>query len=200
LIKLIADCKVRTPRYARLSRIIRDIPKWHIVAGSTVSNLREVVKQRLAQEGRVCQCIRCREVRGDRSDAGNSLGGLEYTTTGGVETFLSVDTVTDRLAGFLRLSYPSVEAIDLIKIDELRGAAIIREVHVYGPVVEIGDEAQPGQAQHSGIGNQLIHEAEQRAHAAGYDRLAVISAIGTREYYRKQGFVAGELYMFKELA
>jgi elongator complex protein 3 len=209
LIELIAECKVRTPRYTRLSRIIRDIPKGHIVAGSTVSNLREVVKRRLAEQGRVCQCIRCREVRGDRSEQHGStvrtarftacVGALEYETSGGIETFLSVDTEADRLAGFLRLSFPAPEAIDLIQIDELRGAAIIREVHVYGPVVEIGDEAQSGQAQHSGVGTQLIREAELRARAAGFDRIAVIAAIGTREYYRKQGFVAGELYMLKNL-
>jgi elongator complex protein 3 len=199
LIDLIAECKVRTPRYARLSRIIRDIPKGHIVAGSTVSNLREVVKHRLAEQGRVCQCIRCREVRGERSEMHGSIGALEYETGGGVETFLSVDTEADRLAGFLRLSFPAPAAIDLIQIDELCGAAIIREVHVYGPVVEIGDEARSGQAQHSGVGTQLIREAEQRARAAGFDRIAVIAAIGTREYYRKQGFVAGELYMLKNL-
>ncbi len=200
LIDLIADCKVRTPRYARLSRIIRDIPKGHVVAGSTVSNLREVIKHRLLQEGRACQCIRCREVRGTRSDGRGSIGAIEYATTGGREIFLSVDTEDDRLAGFLRLSLPTPEAIDLIKIDELRQAAMIREVHVYGPVVDIGDEARSGHAQHSGIGTALIQEAEQRSRLAGYNTLAVISAIGTREYYRKLGFSSGELYMFKDLS
>lgn len=200
LIELIADCKVRTPRYVRLNRIIRDIPKNHIVAGSTASNLREVIKRKLQAEGRACQCIRCREVRGTRSTINRSIGAIEYETSGGREIFLSVDTESDQLAGFLRLSLPTTQAIDLIQIDELRGAAIIREVHVYGPVVEIGDEAQAGQAQHSGIGAQLIREAGQRARDAGYGRLAVISAIGTREYYRKQGFTSGELYMLKDLS
>jgi elongator complex protein 3 len=199
LIELIAECKVRTPRYARLSRIIRDIPKGHIVAGSTVSNLREVIKRRIMQEGRACQCIRCREVRGTRSGGHGSIGAIEYETIGGREIFLSVDTEADRLAGFLRLTLPTPEAIDLIQIDELRHTAMIREVHVYGPVVEIGDDARSGHAQHSGIGTALIREAEQRARSAGYTSLAVISAIGTREYYRKQGFVAGELYLLKTL-
>jgi elongator complex protein 3 len=198
LIDLIAGCKVNTPRYVRLNRIIRDIPKEHIVAGSTVSNLREVVKRKLTAEGRACQCIRCREVRDETAQVSGQVGLLEYATRGGREVFLSIDTNTDKLAGFLRLSLPTQDAAVSTGIDELRGAAIIREVHVYGPVVEIGREGRSGHAQHLGLGTRLIAEAEQRACEAGYDRLVVISAIGTREYYRKHGFVGGELYMLKE--
>ena len=99
----------------------------------------------------------------------------------------------------MRLSLPTAEAAAGTGLGELRGAAIIREVHVYGPVVRLGDEATAGEAQHLGLGAELIRLAEQRARAAGYPRLAVISAIGTREYYRKQGFSLGELYMAKAL-
>ena len=123
---------------------------------------------------------------------------MEYETTGGRELFLSVDTDTGKLAGFLRLSFPTPDATASTGIEELRNAAIIREVHVYGPVVRIGEAAE-GEAQHLGLGTQLIREAERRASEAGYKRLVVISAIGTREYYRKQGFERGELYMAKEL-
>jgi elongator complex protein 3 len=199
LIDLIAECKVRTPKYVRLNRIIRDIPKGHIVAGSTASNLREVIRRQLASEGRACPCIRCREVRHDAGRVMDQVGAIEYETRGGREVFLSIDTVEDKLAGFLRLSLPLAEATALTGIDELHGAAIIREVHVYGPVVEIGDEGRSGQTQHIGLGARLIAEAERRARDAGYDRLAVISAIGTREYYRKRGFERGELYMVKRL-
>ncbi|MBI4771867.1 MAG: GNAT family N-acetyltransferase, partial [Chloroflexi bacterium] len=109
------------------------------------------------------------------------------------------DTHAGKLAGFLRLSLPSPEATALTGIEELRGAAIIREVHVYGPVVRLGEEAADGEVQHVGLGARLIREAERRAREAGCQRLAVISAIGTREYYRKQGFEKRELYMEKEL-
>jgi len=197
LIELIAACKINTPRYVRLNRIIRDIPKEHIVAGSTLSNLREVVKQRLARDGRACECVRCREVRSKAAPVPDQINSIEYETRGGRELFLSLDTIDGKLAGFLRLSLPSIDPAGLTGLSELSGAGIIREVHVYGPVVEIGRDGQSGQAQHSGLGTKLIAAAEILTRAAGYHRLAVISAIGTREYYRKQGFALEDLYMVK---
>ena len=196
LIELLADCKLRTPRYVRLNRIVRDIPAGHIVAGSTASNLREVVQRRLAARGQACECIRCREVKGERVIGNLKLVSDGYDTTGGHEIFLSYNTEAGKLAGFLRLSLPTPEATTDTGLEELRGAAIIREVHVYGPVVRLGESAQ-GEAQHLGLGAGLIAEAENLARAAGYERLAVISAIGTREYYRKQGFELDDLYMLK---
>jgi len=128
----------------------------------------------------------------------DAVHAIEYETPGGRESFLSIDTDNGKLAGFLRLSFPTAEATALTGIDELRGAAIIREVHVYGPVVELGRSGSD-KAQHSGLGARLIRAAEDRAREAGYDRLAVISAIGTRRYYLKHGFDRGELYLFKSL-
>ncbi|MBM2849820.1 MAG: uncharacterized protein HW418_2762 [Anaerolineales bacterium] len=199
LIWLLAECMAHTPKYVRLNRVIRDIPAGHVVAGSTASNLREVVERKLTAEGRPCQCIRCREVRGEKVNGDWRLEIESYATTGGQECFLSFVTETGKLAGFLRLSLPTPEATALAGIEELRGAAIIREVHVYGPVVRIGEGADRGEAQHQGLGTQLIREAERRAREAAYQKLAVISAIGTREYYRKQGFTTRELYMAKDL-
>jgi elongator complex protein 3 len=207
LIDLLADCKLRTPRYVRLNRIVRDIPAGHVVAGSTVSNLREVVQRRLAAQGRSCQCIRCREVREREAGGPWHLAAETYATTAGEEHFLSLNTGAGRLAGFLRLLLPEAAAAAETGLDELRGAAIIREVHVYGPVVRLGEAGQagapgaaPDRAQHVGLGSRLLAEAEALARQAGFQRLAVIAAIGTREYYRKHGFETDGLYMLKVLA
>jgi elongator complex protein 3 len=193
---LLADCKLRTPRYVRLNRIIRDIPAGHIVAGSTLSNLREIVQRRLREQGQACQCIRCREVRGEPVTGPLALEVESYATTGGEEQFLGYNTESGKLAGFLRLSLPSAAATAAAGLGELEGAALVREVHVYGPVVRLG-EAAAGEAQHLGLGGRLLGEAEARARARGYGRLAVIAAAGTREYYRKHGYEADGLYMVK---
>jgi elongator complex protein 3 len=199
LVALIADCMATTPRYVRLNRVIRDIPANHVVAGSTASNLRETVEKHLRATGRASQDIRWREVRDQKLEIGElGLKDEHYETSGGREHFLSFETRTDKLAGFLRLSLPQADAFALTGIEELKASAIIREVHVYGPVVGLGASG-PGEAQHSGLGARLIREAEARARAAGYERLAVISAVGTRGYYRKHGFEVGELYMSKPL-
>ncbi|MBL8046383.1 MAG: tRNA uridine(34) 5-carboxymethylaminomethyl modification radical SAM/GNAT enzyme Elp3 [Anaerolineales bacterium] len=200
LTELIADCMASTPRYVRLNRVIRDIPAGHVVAGSTASNLRETVERHLKATGRASQDIRWREVKRDSVKREElELRSLTYETLGGEETFLSFETHhTDKLAGFLRLSFPSAEASALTGLPELQGAALIREVHVYGPVVRLGESAE-GEAQHLGLGAQLIQEAERRAQAVGYARLAVISAVGTRNYYRKHGFEVRGLYMVKKL-
>jgi elongator complex protein 3 len=81
---------------------------------------------------------------------------------------------------------------------DLAGAAVIREVHVYGQALAVGAE-QRGAAQHAGLGTRLLQRAEEIASDMGYQRLAVIAAVGTRMYYEGRGFERGELYMVKEL-
>jgi elongator complex protein 3 len=103
----------------------------------------------------------------------------------------------DQLAGFLRLSLPGENSADT-GLSDLQGAAIIREVHVYGQSLEVG-EKQRGAAQHSGLGTDLIRQAEEIARSNGFERLAVIAAVGTRHYYEQRGFVPGELYLTKAL-
>jgi elongator complex protein 3 len=200
LIDLIADCLAATPRYVRVNRVIRDIPAGHVVAGSTASNLRESVERHLRTTGRRSQDIRWREVRAARVAAETlTLDDLTYDTSASREHFFSFVTPDDRLAGFLRLSLPTIDNADLTGMEELRGAAMIREVHVYGPVASLG-ATTVGDAQHIGLGARLIARAEQRARAAGFTRLAVIAAIGTREYYRRQGFELVGRYMRKHLS
>ncbi|MBI3537151.1 MAG: tRNA uridine(34) 5-carboxymethylaminomethyl modification radical SAM/GNAT enzyme Elp3 [Chloroflexi bacterium] len=199
LIELLIACKTRVPPYCRINRVVRDIPKEYIAAGSIASHLRVVVQKEMRARGLECQCIRCREVRGNKVDLATlALDQLSYPTDATTEYFLQFLTPEKKIAGFLRLSLPNRNVALAEILDEIRGHALIREVHVYGPALEIG-AASDGQAQHAGLGTRLIHAAEKIARDAGFERLAVISAIGTRAYYRRLGFELGELYMAKTI-
>ncbi len=125
------------------------------------------------------------------------LDDLSYTVDSAEEHFISFVTPGDKLAGFVRLSLP-LEDSPQTGLADLAGAALIREVHVYGQSLPVGTESQ-GATQHAGLGTRLLAEAERMAHERGYKRMAVISAIGTRNYYLERGFERGELYLIKKL-
>jgi len=216
LVNLIADVKPSIPPYCRVNRIIRDIPSQHVVEGNRRTSLRQDVLAELDRRGQACRCIRCREVRGRVVDPGElRLDDLVYRAACAEEHFLSYVTPNDRIAGYLRLSLPqppSGPCDDLestpgsklkpsqgwIEFPDLAGAALIREVHVYGQSLPVGAE-QPGAAQHSGLGTSLLQRAAELARQGGYARLAVIAAVGTRRYYEARGFRRGELYMIKDI-
>lgn len=198
LIDLIADVKPSIPRYCRVNRVIRDIPSTNVVEGNRRTSLRQDVQAELRRRGTSCQCVRCREVRGQPVDASHlRLDDLVYQAGAAEEHFISFATPDDRLAGFLRLSLPGAGAPET-GLADLDGAALIREVHVYGQSLPVGAD-QGGAAQHAGLGTRLLTEAEQIAFTAGYRRLAVISAVGTRQYYLERGFERGESYLTRDL-
>jgi elongator complex protein 3 len=197
LLRVLTACFLRTPEYCRLTRVIRDIPGTDIVAGSKETNFRQRVEAELTRRGQHSADIRAREVR-FRSVSPDelTLEALHYDTSAGREVFLQWLGPERAIAGFLRLALPDPALPPLV--DELAGAALLREVHVYGQAVDLGASA-PGRAQHSGLGSRLIERAAEIAAAEGYARLAVISAVGTRPYYRKRGFEDGALYQVRAL-
>jgi len=198
LVALIADVKVTIPRYCRVNRVIRDIPSPHVVAGNKRTSLRQDVHAEMARRGTHCDCIRCREVGAGKVDpAALRLDDLVYHPDGAEEHFLSFVTPEDKLAGFLRLSLPGRESPPT-GLSDLSGAAIIREVHVYGQSLAVGAE-QSGAAQHAGLGTRLLAEAGRIASEKGYRRMAVIAAVGTHNYYLERGFERGELYLVKPI-
>jgi len=207
LIQLIADIKPATPEYCRINRVIRDIPSSHVVEGNRRTSLREDVRAELEKRGQSCRCIRCREVRKKLvSPESLLLHDRVYDAACAEEHFLSFDTPEGGLAGYLRLSLPvpgenvppGLRAKGWIDFKDLSEAAIIREVHIYGQSLPVGEELA-GAAQHTGLGTALLARAEQIARQHGYQRLAVISAIGTHHYYAGRGFQPGDLYMIKDL-
>ncbi|NTW22510.1 tRNA uridine(34) 5-carboxymethylaminomethyl modification radical SAM/GNAT enzyme Elp3 [Candidatus Falkowbacteria bacterium] len=187
--RLIVDCKAAIPHYVRIIRLVRDIPGESIIAGNTVTNLRQVMQQR----GVACNCIRCREVR-DQSDGPVNLSMESYDVTGGKEEFIefaSQDRKT--LHGFCRLFLPAKEGTGG---GFLPDTAIVRELHVYGELVPIGGKQK---TQHSGLGRRLLEKAEADASAGGFKNMAVIAGVGVRGYYRKTGYRLRRSYMVKRL-
>ncbi len=200
LVELIADIKPTVPRYCRINRVIRDIPSTNVVEGNKRTSLRQDVHDEMKRRGTKCQCVRCREVRkADVDISALKLDDLTYQADSAEEHFISYITPGDGLAGFIRLSLPDPSSAPDIGLVDLAGAALIREVHVYGQSLPVGAE-QGGAAQHIGLGTRLLAEAESIARAAGFTRIAVIAAIGTRKYYLDRGFERGELYLVKALS
>ncbi|MBX3048081.1 MAG: tRNA uridine(34) 5-carboxymethylaminomethyl modification radical SAM/GNAT enzyme Elp3 [Anaerolineales bacterium] len=198
LVELLADLKADIPEYCRINRVIRDIPSNNVVEGNRRTSLRMDVHERMQARGQRCRCIRCREVRGSRVQADQlELRDVAYSAGSAQEHFLTFVTPEDKLAGFLRLSLPGPSS-PATGLTDLDGAALVREVHVYGQSLEMGAEQQ-GAAQHAGLGTRLLAAAEEQARAAGFRRMAVIAAVGTRDYYAGRGYRLGETYMVKDL-
>lgn len=195
LLEVITRALASTPRYCRLTRVIRDISSDDIVVGNKFTNFREIAEKELAIRGMQSFEIRAREIRGQHFDPEElELLATEYSSGIGSEVFLELVTPEDRIVGFLRLAFPASESF----CPEILQSALVREVHVYGGALDLGVR-QEGKAQHRGFGARLIQEAGRRAREHGFSDLAVISAVGTRGYYRRLGFKDGSLYQHLEL-
>jgi len=195
---LVARAKSMIPRYTRLQRVQRDIPADFIEGGVWKSNLRQLARRRLEDRGWTCDCVRCREVGHNDAEPGEvTLEVDTYGVAGGTEHFISFeDRDRDLLVGFCRLRFPG----DVVR-RELRDAAVVRELHVYGSEVSVGGSGRgEGSHQHRGYGRRLIARAEELAADAGYGKLAVLSGIGAREYYReKLNYIQDGPYVSKRL-
>lgn len=206
LVTLLADVKSMIPPYCRVDRVIRDIPSDHVVEGNRRTSLRQDAFLEMERRGLRCQCIRCREIRGKYiSDAELELSDLVYEPAqisgepASTEHFISYVTGNDQIAGYMRLCFPQqIPAERDTEMPDLIDSAIIREIHVYGQALAVGAD-RSGSAQHIGLGTKLIGIAAEKARMAGYKHLSVISAIGTREYYRKRGFTYGSQYQIMDL-
>ncbi len=199
MIKVLTEAKKNVPKWVRIMRVQREISPNEIIAGPKAGNLRQIVHQNLAKQGFSCRCIRCREVglSNKKSDAGEvKLDRIDYDSSGGKEVFLSYEDKNETIYGFLRLRKPSIDAHrDEIKQD----TCIVREIHVYGKSLKLG-EKEENEIQHSGLGKNLMREAEKISKEE-FDakKILVISAVGTREYYQKLGYSLYGPYMSKTL-
>ena len=200
LVNLLAEDVLVTPPFTRISRMIRDISAHDIMTGNKKVNLRQLVDLELAKRSEPVQEIRSREIAfGAAANDELSLSEIAYETTNTHEVFLQWVAPGNRIAGFLRLSMPNADYIDAhvtaLPIDA--GEAMIREVHVYGRVAGLHQGGE--NAQHRGLGRMLIERACDIARENGYTAINVISAIGTRGYYRARGFADNGLYQQRSL-
>jgi len=243
--------KLATPRYCRISRLIRDIPDNEIAAGNRITNLREALTKELAKRGQKCVCLRCREIGrltntgllrpdlvGTRNDnLKPKLFVEKYETIGGTEYFLTFeDKNRSAVYAFLRLRIPyksttpnpsflrrgdvslppgewqnhhslpigkgEMERVEeqLYKLlPEIKDVAFVRELHTYGQLLEIGKTDKKA-IQHKGMGKKLLLEAEKIAKKNKLSKIAVISGVGVKEYYRKNGYGKIGSYMIKSLS
>ena len=207
LVNVLVQDVLATPPYVRISRMIRDISATDILVGNKHTNLRQMVEQELATEDVAShvQEIRFREINQQQVSAAElTLQDFVYTTAVSDEHFLQWVTADNKIAGFCRLSLPHWDKLTAgacdVTANELLvqpGQAMIRELHVYGQALSLGSEGMS--AQHQGLGQKLLSKASSIAADAGYTSLNVISSIGTRAYYRAQGFTDAGLYQQKAL-
>jgi len=203
-IELIVKIKKQVPKWIRIQRIQRDIPSNLIAAGVKRGDLRLLIQEKLKEEGAHCQCIRCREVGHVqyKSKYEPILSNIKliterYNASEGEEIFLSFEDVKkDVLIGILRLRYPSKKIYrPELKTDK---SMLVRELHVFGPMVQVGKAAEINEWQHRGWGERLMQEAE-RISKDEFDakKIIVLAGIGTRNYYKRFNYKKEGPYMVK---
>jgi elongator complex protein 3 len=207
-IRILVEVKRAVPSWIRIMRVQREIENKYIVAGPRSGNLRQSALQKLSELGLRCRCIRCRESGLQKSmllqEKEICLTREDYLASGGNEVFLSFESKDKfTLLGFVRLRIPAfphrpeIRALDNLAFGD---SAIIRELHVYGVSVDIGCIPGNDSYQHKGYGLKLMKEAERIVRDEfGLRRISVLSAIGTRDYYRKIGYSKNGPYMTKSL-
>ena len=220
LINLLMNVKNIVPEWIRLNRVIRDIPTNYHIAGVEKPNLRQVIQHKMSLKGLKCKCIRCREPKNSKTIVNvNDLQIIirEYESSNGMEYFISMENSDKSIIyGFCRLRLTDYAGIcrdykknklggtkivsskNVIAFPELLNCALIRELHVYGSMNPVYNSENKN-IQHRGIGKRLLKKAEEIAIQNNFRKIAVISGVGVRNYYRKFGYNLINTFMIKEL-
>lgn len=206
-IDLLLEIKKTVPPWIRIMRIQREIESEDILYGYKNGNIRQILQQKLKEQGLQCNCIRCREVGIKKltnfRDIKIMPKRIDYDSSQGKEVFLSLeDYDNETLYGFLRLRKLAKPHRKELREKDGNPSAIVRELHVLGQVIDIGNnnDFNFNSSQHRGYGSTLLGIAEIIVkNEFGLDSLSIISAIGTRQYYKKLGYEENGPYVSKEL-
>ena len=208
LIDVVVYAKKLLPYWMRINRVQRDFPVANeknnqvgYISNTIPTNFRQMVLKKLHSQGLSCKCINCREIRDNISNPENAILKIhKYQASEGLEFFISYNSPDMKfLYGFIRLRFNlDNQKKNIGPFDN--DYAFIRELHVYGSVEKVNQKEHSTTVQHMGFGKKLIKEAESIAWDYGYHNIAIISAVGTREYYRKQGYHLKNTYMIKKLS
>ncbi len=199
LIELILKIKRIVPEHCRIMRVMREIPFSYLVSGTKRIDLRNILFNELVKRKIECKCIRCREVgfrllRGEKVKKDVKTKRKEYEASKGKEIFISAENSDKILFGICRLRIPS----QILRKEFTGKTILLRELHVYGPQVDIG-KLEKKKWQHKGIGRKLMEEAGEVAKEEGCNKIAVISGVGVRDYYRSLGYKLEGAYMVKKI-
>ncbi len=204
---LLLQIKKIVPPWVRIMRIQREIESEDILYGYKSSNIRQILQQKLTEQGLQCNCIRCREVGIKKLTNYEKIKittkRTDYASSNGKEIFLSLeDDENNILFGFLRLRKLARPYRTELREKNGSPSAIVRELHVFGQLVDIGrkNDFLISSSQHKGYGSKLLEIAENIVkNEFGFNTISIISAIGTREYYKKFGYLLNGPYVSKEL-
>jgi elongator complex protein 3 len=204
---LLLQIKKIVPPWVRIMRIQREIESEDILYGYKSSNIRQILQQKLTEQGLQCNCIRCREVGIKKltnyENIKISTKRIDYASSNGKEIFLSLeDDENNILFGFLRLRKLARPYRTELREKNGSPSAIVRELHVFGQLVDIGrnNNFLISSSQHKGYGSKLLEIAENIVkNEFGFNTISIISAIGTRQYYKKFGYLLNGPYVSKEL-
>jgi elongator complex protein 3 len=203
-VNLLVEIKRITPSWVRIMRIQREIDPDDIVSGPKSGNIRQLLQMRLKEMGIKCNCIRCREAglrRLKQSNVNPVLKRTDYVSSNGIESFLSLeDEATSSLFGFLRLRKLNNPHREELRTSYGEASAVVRELHVFGQLIDIGKKCDSTSFQHRGHGSRLLKEAEDIVkYDFGLDKISILSSVGTRDYYRKFNYHLDGPYMSKTL-
>ncbi len=209
--KLLVEIFKIVPEYCRVMRVMRELPPEYIIAGTTRISLRKDVEEELRKDKIKINEIRFREIgfaqqQFKKINEDIRIRTIEYEANNGKEIFIQAVNKDNILFGLLRLRIPFSQKEIFIK--ELKNSALIRELHVYGKSLEIGKKASSFLEQHHGIGKMLMKCAEDyvcefklkgKDNKENIEKIAVISGVGVRDYYRKLGYELKGSYMIKRV-